>query len=754
MNTRSYSALFLSVCFSLYFSPIAFAQLILPPLSVDFTVDGQLLRNPNVGGLNAPQICKVDLNNNGTDDLFIFDRTGDVVLTFINEGTANEVDYQYNPYYIRNFPRIANWALLRDFNNDGAMDIYAYSDVPGIDGVLVYEGYYQSDELHFKRFNFYDSPKHLIYFDLPTGGMTQLYVSTEDYPEVTDVNYDGDLDFVTFGNGGGYIHYYENQSVELGYGTDSLIYGLVTTCFGGAYESGLTGCLDLSGSIDTCYTGLLGSGDDRHAGSTLLMFDNDNDNDKELWLGDVNTPTVVMLTNGGNNQSTWWTDQDCNFPTSNVSAQVYNFPANFHLDVDNDGKNDFIVAPNADKNSEDDQNVWFYKNTTDNENPVFAFQKSTLFVEDMIDMGSGSKPIFVDYNADGLLDIIAGNESFYVIGGAKDSRLFLYENIGSATTPAYELVDDDYLNMSQFSGSNWSFAPCAGDLDNDGDIDLLIGEEFGALFYLENTAGPNQPFQFANPQFNYMGIDVGLVSTPYIIDLNRDGLQDLVIGERNGFLNYFQNIGTSTEPMFEADEEIAPNNPFLGEVDTRSPFSVEGYVSPFFIDFDGSYMLFCGTNNRGIMRYTNIDDNLTGTFTLEEDFYGDIHMGLRTHLAIADLNSNGVLDMIIGNRRGGLSPYVSSFTSEGTVPVITPEFSINIDISPNPTTDLLNISIQTIGQAGQLELKIYNSIGQKLIDKICYSTREDIDVSGLSSGIYFVEIGNSEGRAVKKFIKN
>ena len=44
-----------------------------------------------------------------------------------------------------------------------------------------------------------------------------------------------------------------------------------------------------------------------------------------------------------------------------------------------------------------------------------------------------------------------------------------------ANSPAYELVDANYLNLNLFDDS-FSFAPAFGDLDNDGDLDILVGE--------------------------------------------------------------------------------------------------------------------------------------------------------------------------------------------------------------------------------------------------------------------------------------
>lgn len=722
-------------------------------LNVDITVNGNLLRNPLVGGLNAPQFGEADFNNDGIQDLFVFDRTGNVVLSYINEGTANQTDYIYAAQYAKLFPTLEHWVLLRDFNDDGATDIFAYSDVPGIGGVQVYEGYYEDDVLKFERFNFYNNDQNLIYAQLSAGTTEPLYMATESYPELTDIDDDGDLDFITSGYGEGYIFLYENQSVDLGFGNDSLIYNLENTCLGGAYLSGFTGCAELAPLPDSCLYGLIGGVD---GGSSILMFDEDNDGDKDIFLGGLHSSSISRLRNGGNSQSIWWNEKDCNYPSYNTSTEIFNYPASFYLDMDNDGLKDFIAAPSSPYNSEDDQNVWFYKNTTSNEMPVFDYQKNTFLVEDMVDLGTGACPAFVDYNADGLMDMIVGNQGYWVSWNELGSRLFLFENIGTANTPAYELVDDDYLNMSQFSGSNWHFSPCTGDIDNDGDIDLLIGEEFGALFFIENIAGPNQAFEFAEPVFDYMDIDVGLISSPFIVDLNRDGLMDIVVGERNGFLNYFQNQGSTGNPQFESDEDIAPNNSFLGAVDTRNQFDIEGHCAPFFVDMDGEYVLFCGSRERGIIHYTNIEDNLNGAYDHVEDFYGDIKPGIRSYLTMADVNGNDTLDIMVGNRRGGLSAYSTSLPTGEISSINHPDFSIDIELLPNPTSDFLRLIISSPNNTfDKLLLSCYNNVGQQIFNEEYSGSSKTIEVSHLPTGVYFLEITKANGlkRTVKRFVK-
>lgn len=74
-------------------------------------------------------------------DLYVFDREGNRQLTFLNTGVLGEASYVFAPQYAANFPRLENWVLLRDYNNDGAMDIFAYPDQP-VGGIIVYRGFF------------------------------------------------------------------------------------------------------------------------------------------------------------------------------------------------------------------------------------------------------------------------------------------------------------------------------------------------------------------------------------------------------------------------------------------------------------------------------------------------------------------------------------------------------------------------------------------------------------------------------------
>src|SRR6478672_1781678 len=93
------------------------------------------------GGLNNPQFSAAELNNDGIPDLVIFNRgsydgapgyNGNKILTFINHGTAGQVDYQYAPEYQQYFPKFEHWLLMVDFNCDGIEDAVTSSSQSGI----------------------------------------------------------------------------------------------------------------------------------------------------------------------------------------------------------------------------------------------------------------------------------------------------------------------------------------------------------------------------------------------------------------------------------------------------------------------------------------------------------------------------------------------------------------------------------------------------------------------------------------------
>ncbi len=708
--------------------------------NIAFSAQGNPLSMPLVGGLNAPQFSEVDLNNDGTLDLYVFDRIGNVSMTFINEGIPFSSSYQYAPEYLVNFPdSITNFASIKDYNGDGIGDLFCYSLRPGIIGIGVYTGYFDSaNRLAFELF------KDVIFFPGSSNGLpTNLPLLNIDIPAIDDFDCDGDLDIITFEISGGTVDLFRNFSVENGFGLDSLIFRYEQNCWGGFYESGFTTEIILAETQGDCAVNVQNEESNtsfRHAGSTILSIDLNNDDSKELILGDISFPSLTMLTNEEGCGGDFMIEQDNNFPSYDSSVDIPVFPAAFALDVNNDGLKDMIAAPNNNGTSEDQQNVWYYQNTNSNEYPVFQLQQRNFLVNKMIDLGTTSCPEFADVNQDGLYDLIVGTDGAYQPFGEKDPRLYLFLNTGTATNPEFELEDDDWLDFSQYGANNYSFSPCFGDLDNDGDEDLMVGEQWGSLFYLENVAGEGNPMSFATVTPADFGIDVGLISRPCLADINNDGKLDLIIGERNGNINYFENYGTTNEPLFYAKSDTLNNNPFFGEIDTRRPGYATGYSAPTIIRNQNEDLLITGSESGKIQSYIFELFELNDLPTVENKDYGSIRDGFNSEIALADIDNDNLLEMMVGNQRGGLTAYDTNLPAENTVSTSSVfEVKDLFEVYPNPASDKVTIELNNTN-SDLVDITIYNQMGQKMIHLQTQNTTYPLATNQFAKGIYFIQI--------------
>lgn len=713
-------------------------------LSFPVTIDGQALTYPFAGGLNNPQPNEVDLNADGLMDLLLFDRTGNTAVTFINEGES----YRYAPDYAQYFPELlGDWVILRDFNGDGVVDLFGQAQrTEFVQGVLVYTGSHQDGHIAFERLPL-DHPNSILPFILSNGTKTQVYVSNVDYPAIDDIDCDGDLDILTFNPAGGYIELYANRSIEEGFGRDSLIYELVENCWGGIFENSIEQEVGLAENPGGCFN-FQGGLTERHPGSTLLTYDADNDGDKELLLGDVTYSTLNLLTNGGSCGQAWMTDQELNFPADGITADVPLFPVSFLADIDFDGLRDLLVAPNSVNISEDRKVLWAYNNEGTGEVPDFQFRQRDFLVGEMIDLGTGAHPTFVDYNADGLLDIVVGTLGAFEPFGERDTRLYLFENVGTAQSPAFELADEDYLSLSTFN-SYLGFAPTFGDLDGDGDEDVLVGETLGRLFYAENTAGPGNPMVFGPWAYDYMDIDVGTASIPAIADLDRDGLPDLVIGEKTGNINFFKNIGTAAEPLFNADPEAAPNRLALGNINTAVPGGFSGHSAPILIDQQGTYLLVTGSEAGQIEVYNEIEGNLDGSFNQDAAVMGGIRVGVRTHPAVADIDNDGKLEIIIGNERGGLNAFQTNLWLDSTSPTGESAWQRRLRAFPNPAVHAITVEL---GETIPVDYQLLNTAGQEVYQGQASAARWEIPVAQLPGGVYFLRVRAGDASALRKVV--
>jgi len=704
---------------------------------------------PWAGGMDAIQYCDVDLNMDGRKDLLAFDRRGNRKMCFINNGTENEIDYSFAPQYSDQIPDFYEWVIFADYNMDGKNDIFTYS--PGYGSMMVYKNI-SDTQLKFEL---------VVYPYLKTllpGGYVNLFVTSADYPGIYDVDNDGDLDILTFGVLGSFLGMHKNLSMEKYGNADSLDYEHTTYCWGHFAESDESNIL----YFDTCMPGTYHANpnivrNERHTGSTLLLHDFDDNGQVDLLLGDVDYPELFALFNNGTTDDAFISYADTLFPQGTSMVKLFSMPLAAYTDVNNDNIKDLLVSPfdpgiitSRNKNSS-----WYYSNSGTDTSPVFELAQTNFLQSDMIDVGSGAYPVIYDWDGDGLEDLFIGNYGYYsysyyvnyFLYSVYYSHIAYYKNIGTVHNPKFQLWDRDFARLSSLKKTG--LIPAFDDIDGDGNADMLIGESDGSIIYARYNEASDD-FEIVTE--DYLNIDVGDYSAPQLFDLNKNGIKDLIIGEKAGNISFYENNGSIGFPDFTYVTDS------LGKINvTDYSVSWNGYSTPsFFRDNNQNTGLVVGSEQGVIYYYIDIDNNIDGKFTESNQLNSlldtnniNFDRGMRTGAAICNLYSESNLEMIVGNYSGGLEYF------NGVANVLSDIRDNKIDelkIYPNPAKN--NIIINIPETTGVVKITLYDIVGTEILSKEfnCSLKEVTLNLSTLDNGIYFIKTTIGEDKVYKNKI--
>ena len=520
-------------------------------------LENVVLESPFLGGFNKPKIQWFDFDNDNDLDLFILDEDG-CIKVYENQDNNQSYNFLLVDSCFENINNIS-WFYFADYDNDFDFDLIT-QDPNNLDMLLYYENilgdYIQNENIK------NELGENIIIQSVMT-------------PTFADIDNDGDLDFFV-GNVVGTISFYENIGLEEGIPK----YNFITNYWQEIY--------------------IVGSSQLRHGASAISFIDLDNDNDLDLAWGDYYQQSLYIIYNIGdaNNPEMDNVNVVAQYPSENpiVSAGL-NMPT--FADIDQDGDNDlFVTVLSGAYGYQLINNFYYYENNSNNNISEFEFVTSNFL--QTFDKLSDVNPEFFDYDSDNDMDLIIGTDfdpsNFPWVG-----KLLLFENIGydENSEPIWSLVDDEFLGDEM--GNNLS--PSSVDIDYDGDLDLFIGNFNGTLQFFENIGSAY------NPQYEFIeyvsNIDLSGYSTPEFIDIDNDNDYDLIIGNMNGTIYLYLNVGDRYNYNFQ----------FITDSYQNIDVSFRSSPLAFDYDVDGDMDLFVGSGNNNLYLYEIVNN----IYILNED---------------------------------------------------------------------------------------------------------------------------------------
>jgi DNA-binding beta-propeller fold protein YncE len=554
--------------------------------------DGMPYDHPWFGGLNVPRPQFNDIDGDGDVDLFLQELANELAF-FENEGTAAQPRFVWKTDRFQGLD-VGDWNRFVDLDNDGDLDLLAEKP-------FSYVRYYRNEgDAGSSRFT-------LAVDSLKNAAQQPIFADRQNIPNLTDIDCDGRWDLF-LGRVDGTVARYEEVGVDA---AGVPLFELVTERFENIEIIGA-----LSGGL--------------HGANSMSFSDADNDGDQDLFWGDFFEPGVLFIENTGTCAEPNLSGEPVPLPaTERLATSGYNVTA--LADIDGDADQDLFVGVLGGA---------FNPNLTTIENLLFLERKDSGLWEvqtrrylTMLDVGTESVPTFVDLDADGDLDLLVANK--IDPSDLRTSMVYVFTNVGSARAPRFRQTDSWEL-LRQYHQ-----VPAFGDLDGDGDEDMLLGTWNKGVAYFRNDGTPERA-DFVLADSVLIKLTRGSNSAPALVDIDGDGDLDLFVGESSGELNFYRNVGDASRANFElvSDDyqDIDPG---------RRSF-------PTFVDWDGDgdMDLFLGSEAGGLQLWRNDGGGAEPHFVRDEEFGVDLPR-MSTPVFV-DIDGDGDLDLLAGTLGGGV----------------------------------------------------------------------------------------------------
>jgi len=479
----------------------------------------------------------------------------------------------------------------------------------------------------------------------------KIDVGDRSAPALTDIDFDGDLDLF-IGSSTGNIWFFENIGNNL-----LPVFKLISTKYEGINvgrnavpvfaDVNLKRKFDLLvGTVEGKVYLLLNQGTRRkahfvqskaekvvefgletHAAPALTDWDADGDLD--LLVG-MKNGTISLFENKGDRFFPDWKLKTDNFLLIDIGGES----SPVFVDFDHDGDDDMVVGSA-------NPTVSLFENRIQGKQRILWNISTNIFnFNKLVVTGQRAAIAPGDLDQDGDLDLIVGE---------KNGNLNYYLNNGKPADPDWSLETEELLFITGMENS----APTLGDIDGDGDLDLLVGDKQGLVAFIENTGDPKHP-QWVLRDKTYFQIDVGSNSVPRLIDVDQDGDLDLMMGNYTGRIILYLNKGTKKAPLFTIESSRFAS----AKVSRNSVPSFFDWNQDKFID-----LIVGGEDGRLLTYFAPGDGNQAQlNWDSSDKLFAGFELDSLSHPIFTDINNDKVQDLLIGNNEGDFLLYINKGT--------------------------------------------------------------------------------------------